>query len=64
MSRMLFMLSAASGTSGAGAVIISVLLKSGTLLLNAGLIALLMSALLAIAAVLTAHWRRKGHPTG
>ncbi len=54
MNRMLCVLSAVTGGSGAVILILSLLVNSGNLL-NAGLIALLVTALFIIATVLTAH---------
>jgi hypothetical protein len=54
MNRMLCILSAVTGGSGAVILILSVLVNSGNLL-NAGLIALLITALFMIATVLTGH---------
>jgi len=54
MNRMLCVLSAVTGGSGAVILILSVLVNSGHLL-NAGLIALLITALFMIATVLTGH---------
>jgi hypothetical protein len=54
MNRMLCVLSAVTGGSGAVILILSLLVNSGNLL-NAGLIALLITALFIIATVLTAH---------
>jgi hypothetical protein len=54
MNRMLCVLSAVTGGAGAAILILSVLLNSGNLL-NAGLIALLITALFIIATVLTGH---------
>lgn len=54
MNRMLCVLSAVTGGSGAVILILSVLLNNGNLL-NAGLIALLITALFMIATVLTGH---------
>ena len=54
MNRMLCVLSAVTGGSGAVILILSVLVNSGNLL-NAGLIALSITALFMIATVLTGH---------
>ena len=54
MNRMLCVLSAITGGSGAVILILSLLVNSGNLL-TAGLIALLITALFMIATVLTAH---------
>jgi len=60
MNWMLFVLSAVTGASGAVSLILSVFLNSGKLL-NAGLIALLITALSMIATVLTEHKGHKWH---
>jgi hypothetical protein len=54
MNWMLCVLCAVTGVSGAFTLILSVFLNSGNLL-NAGLIALLITALFMIATVLTGH---------
>jgi hypothetical protein len=61
MSRVLYVLALTTGISGVAVLILSLLLDRATLLLNAGLIALLVSALLLIAVVLTGHRGHRRH---
>lgn len=61
MSRVLYVLAVTTGSLGVAALTVSLLFNSGTLLLHAGLIALLVSALLLIAVVLTAHRSQRRH---
>jgi hypothetical protein len=60
MNRMLCVLCAVTGVSGAVILILSVFLNSGKLL-NVGLIALLIAALFMIATVLIGHLGHRGH---
>ena len=59
VNRILFVLTAVSGISGAAMLILSVILNV-VKLLDAGLIALLISSLLLIATVLTAYLGQSG----
>lgn len=59
VNRILFILAVVSGISGAAMLILSVSLD-GVKLLNASLIVLLISSLLLIATVLTAHLGHRG----
>jgi hypothetical protein len=61
MSRVLYALAVTTGSSGVAVLILSLLLDRATLLLHAGLLALLVSALLLIAVVLTGHRGHRGH---
>jgi hypothetical protein len=61
MSRVLYVLAVTTASSGVAILILSLLLDRATLLLNAGLIALLVAALLLIAVVLTGHRGQRGH---
>ena len=60
MSRVLYVLAVTTGSSGVAVLILSLLLDRATLL-HAGLLALLVSALLLIAVVLTGHRGQRGH---
>jgi hypothetical protein len=60
MSRVLYVLAVTTGSSGVAVLILSLLLDRAALL-HAGLIALLVSALLLIAVVLTGHRGLRGH---